>query len=283
MVTKHRVGKLAVVVALCATAFSADQSKKEFKFTVGPHASISVINEYGPISVKPSANNQVVVTAIIHSDKVRVENEQNGDRIVLRSRLLDGASPATGRVDYEVQVPTDASVTLHSVDGPLHAEELGGDVTMEGDSAVMDVRDVAGAHVHVNTLNGPVTLTNISNGHIEITSVGGDVMMNEVTGPFVEVTSAKGKINYVGDFGYAGNYKLSSHTGDIEATVPSDASFDVSAHSVRGEVQNDFPLSARKQIASLPQRGKSFVGTAGRAASSVILRTFSGKIRLKAR
>jgi DUF4097 and DUF4098 domain-containing protein YvlB len=283
MLSKHRVGQVLVVIAACAGAFAADQGKKEFKFTVGPHASISIINQYGPVSVKPSPNNQVVVLAVTHSDKVQVDNSQNGDRIVLRSRLLDGATATTGRVEYEVQVPADASVTLHSVDGPLHAEEIGGDVTMEGDSANMDVRDVAGAHVHVSTLNGPVTLTNISNGHIEITSVGGDVIMNDVTGPFVQVTSAKGKINYTGDFGYAGNYKLTSHTGDIEATVPADASFDVSARSVSGQVQNDFPLSARKQLATLPQRGRSFVGTAGRAASSVILRTFSGKIRLKAR
>lgn len=283
MAARHRVGHIAVVIAVGAVAFAADQVKKEFKFTVGQHASVSIINEYGPVTVKPSSNNQVVVVAISHSDKVQVDNSQNGDRIVLKSRLLPGATPANARVDYEVQVPADSSVTLHSVDGPLRAEELSGDVTMEGDSAIMDVRDIAGAHVHVNTLNGSVTLTNISNGHIEITSIGGNVVMNDVTGPFVEVTSAKGKINYTGDFGYAGNYKLTSHTGDIEATVPADASFDVNARSVRGDVENDFPLNARKQIASLPQRGRSFVGTAGRAASSVILRTFSGKIRLKAR
>jgi DUF4097 and DUF4098 domain-containing protein YvlB len=131
-----------------------------------------------------------------------------------------------------------------------------------------------------------VTLTNINNGHVEITSVGGDINMNSVTGPFVEVTSAKGRINYSGDFGYTGNYKLSSHTGDIEAIVPSYASFDVSAKSVRGDVENDFPLTNRQTQAAASstfQRGRSFVGTAGKAASSVILRTFSGKIRLKKR
>jgi DUF4097 and DUF4098 domain-containing protein YvlB len=283
MRTKHGVGQVVVVVAVCLSAFAADPGTKEFKFTVGPHASVSIINQYGPVSVKPSSDNQVIVTATAHSDKVQVENSQSGDRIVLKSRLLAGATPANGRVDYEVLVPADASVSLHSFDGPLHAEQVSGDVTLEGDTATMDVRDVAGGHVHVNTLNGPVTLTNVSNGHIEITSVGGDVTMNSVTGPFVEVTCAKGKINYDGDFGYAGNYKLTSHTGDIVATVPADASFDVNARSVRGDVQNDFPLRARQQIAALPQRGRSFVGSAGRAASSVILRTFSGKIRLKAR
>ena len=284
MVTRKRVGQFVVVLAACAAVFAADQSKKEFKYSAGPKASVAVLNEYGPITVKPSSTNQVVVIATPHSDKVQIDGAQNGDRIVIKSRLLEGATASTGRVDYEVEVPSDSSITLHSFDGPIHAEQLEGDVTVECDTAVVDLRDLAGGHVHVNTLTGPVTLTNINNGHIEISSVGGDVTMNSVTGPFVEVTSAKGKINYSGDFGYTGNYKLTSHTGDIEAVVPAYASFDVSARSVRGDVVNDFPLSDHAQASpSTFQRGRSFVGTAGKAASSVIIRTFSGKIRLKKR
>jgi DUF4097 and DUF4098 domain-containing protein YvlB len=283
MVTKERVGQMVVVLAACALALAADPGKREFKYSAAPKANVSILNEYGPITVKPSTTNQIIVVATPHSGKVQIDGSQNGDRIVIKSLLLDGATPASGRVDYEVEVPSDTSITLHSVDGPLRAEQLEGDVTVEGDTAVIDLRDLAGGHVHVNTLTGPVTLTNINNGHIEITSVGGDVTMNSVTGPFVEVTSAKGKINYSGDFGYTGNYKLTSHTGDIEAVVPAYASFDVSARSVRGDVQNDFPLTDHPQTPSTFQRGRSFVGTAGKAASSVIIRTFSGKIRLKKR
>lgn len=285
MVTRMRVWQVVVVVAACAAAFAADQAKKEFKYTAGPKASVFILNQYGPITVRPSTTNQVTVVATPYSDKVQVDGSQNGNRIQLRSQLLSGATAATGRVDYEVEVPSDASITLHSVDGPVHAEQLEGDVTVEGDTASIDLRDLAGGHVHVNTLNGPVTLTNINNGHVEITSVGGDINLNSVTGPFVEVTSAKGRINYSGDFGYTGNYKLISHTGDIEATVPAYASFDVNARSVRGDVVNDFPMNSARQAESPSafQRGRSFVGSAGKAASSVIIRTFSGKIRLKKR
>lgn len=285
MVTSKRVGQIVIVLTACTAVFAADQAKKEFKYTAGPKASVFIINQYGPITVKPSTTNQVVVVAIPASDKVQVEGSQNGNRIQVKSQVLNGATPSTARVEYEVAVPSDTSVTLHSVDGPVRAEQLEGDVTVEGDTAVIDLRDLAGGHVHVNTLNGPVTLTNINNGHVEITSVGGDINMNSVTGPFVEVTSAKGRINYSGDFGYTGNYKLTSHTGDIEAVVPSYASFDVNARSVRGDVVNDFPMNdhIQPQSPSAFQRGRSFVGSAGKAASSVIIRTFSGKIRLKKR
>jgi len=150
-------------------------------------------------------------------------------------------------------------------------------------SALVDIREISNAHVHVKTLNGPITLTNIQNGHVEITSVSGDVILNEVNGPFVQVSSTTGKIRYAGDFGAGGEYSLSSHSGDIEATMPDDASADVTARSVRGHVENEFPLLPKHHTVFPIEQGRSFVGTVGGAASSVLLRTFSGKIRLKKR
>lgn len=283
MVTKERVGQVAVVLALCLTATAADQLRREFKYTVGPNASVSINNQFGPVSVKPSGTNQVIVTAILHSDKVEVDNSQNGDRIDLRSHLLAGGNAQNGSVEFQVMVPSDARVAIHSTNGPLHAEQLQGDLALVGDTALIDVHDVANAHVQVNTLNGPIVLTNVSNGHVEISSVGGEVTLNSVTGPLVAVSSTSGRIHYNGDFGIGGDYRLTSHTGDIDAVIPEEASLDISAHSVRGDVENDFPFHPKSHLSLIPQKGRSFVGTAGRAASSVVLRTFSGKIRLKKR
>ena len=131
-----------------------------------------------------------------------------------------GATAESGRVDYEILVPADASVTLHSSTGPLRAEKLHGDVTLEGAAATVDVRDITNAHVHVKTLNGPVTLTNVQDGHVEVDSLSGTVTLNRVNGPLVQVISTSGGINYIGDFGDSGEYRLTSHSGDIDATVP---------------------------------------------------------------
>ncbi len=283
MLTKRRVGGMVLVFVVCLVALAADQAKKEFRYTVGPKATVTINNEYGPVSVKPSGSNQVIVTATLQSDKVEVDNTNIGNRVELKSHLLSGAKPDNASVDYQVLVPADASVTLRSTNGPLRAEQLRGDVTAEGDTALVDVRDVSNAHVHVYTLSGPINLTNIQYGHVEISSVKGDVVLKSVSGQLVAVTSTSGKISYNGDFGTGGEYKLSSHTGDIEAIVPEGASVDVTARSVRGSVENDFPLQPKAHTTFLPEKGHSFVGTAGKAASSVLLRTISGKIRLKKR
>jgi DUF4097 and DUF4098 domain-containing protein YvlB len=281
---KERATKLAAIGAIVATTLVA-QSRAEYHFAVGAKAGVSVSNPYGSISVKPSSDNQVVVNAVLHSDKVEVDRRQTGNRVDIQSHLLAGADATSGRVDYEVQVPPDASVTLHCSDGTLHAERLHGDVSLEGAGAVVDVRDVADGHVHVKTMNGAVTLSNIQNGHVEVDSLSGDVTLNGVTGPLVQVVSTSGRINYIGDFGNSGEYRLTSHSGDIDASIPEWTSADVTARSVRGEVHDDVPLQPKAHTWFPLDKGRAFAGTVGRVAmsSTVVLRTFSGKIHLSKR
>ena len=275
--------ELTVVVLISLATLVAAETKKEYRFEVGPKAKISIINQYGGVSVKPSTGNYVLVNATIYSDKVEVDHAQSGSRVDVQSHLLSGATPENSRVDYEVLVPADASVDLESSTGPLHAEKLHGDVEAEGANAAIDVRDITGSHVHVKTMAGPITLTNIRDGHVEIDSVSGDVTLTSVTGPLVRVSSTSGKIQYDGDFGYAGEYRFASHSGNIDATIPEDASVDVKAQSVRGQVQSDLQLQPKVHTSFLVKQGSSFAGTINKAASSVWLRTFSGKIHLKKR
>ena len=55
------------------------------------------------------------------------------------------------------------------------------------------------------------------------------------------------------------------------------------ARSVKGDVQDEIPLQPKSHNWFVPEKGRAFVGTMGRAAASstVVLRTFSGKIHLK--
>ena len=283
MTCSQQAARIVIVALFALSAYAAAQTRKEYRFNVGVKSTVSILNQYGGVSVKPSTGNYVLVNATTYSEKVEVDQSQSGNRVDVQSHLLSGATPETARVDYEVLVPADASVTMESTTGPLHAEKLHGDVEVEGAGATVDIREVTASHVHVKTMNGPITLTNIRDGHVEIDSVSGDVSLNSVTGPLVRVSSTSGKIRYDGDFGYAGEYRFNSHSGDIDATIPEDASVDVKAQSVHGKVQNDVPLQPKTHTSFLVKEGSSFAGTINKAASSVWLRTFSGKIHLKKR
>lgn len=273
---------VTLVLATCLSTASAAfaETKKEYRFTVGPHANISVDTQSGAISVKPGSSDQVVVTATLKSDNVEVDQQQNGNRIDIASHVLQGAGQQSGRVDYELLIPPDATLNLHSSSGPLSAEHLQGDLTLEGADAVVSVRNVENGHVHVRTMRGAITLTDVSNGHVEIGSISGDVHLKSVTGPLVQVNSGSGKIFYDGDFGSGGDYKFATHSGNIEALVPKDVSADFRAHSLLGRVKHDFPL--QPQHSRFPaENGSSFFGSTGKASSEVVLRSFSGRIRLK--
>lgn len=279
-----RISVLILAVGLASTtlAQSKTETRKEYRFTVGAHPNISVDTQTGDISVKPGNVNQVIVTAILKSDNVEVDQKQTGNRIDIASHVLQGAGQQAGHIDYELLIPAGATLSLHSVTGTLSAERLQGDITLEGADAVVNVRNIENGHVHVQTMRGPVTLTDVRNGHVEISSISGDVNLKSVNGPLVQANSGSGKIFYDGDFGSGGDYKFTTHTGDILALAPADVSADFRAHSVVGQVQNDFPLRAHHSRFSV-EAGRSFFGTAGKAASEVVLRSFSGKIRLKQR
>ena len=265
-----------VVIAISLLALTAAaQEKKDLTYTVGPGAVISITNNYGPISVKPSGSRQVVVEAISHSDAVSLVNEQHGDRIELRSV---SSHPGTDQVEYTVLVPADAFVSLRSSDGTLRAQGLHGDVILEAAAASVEVTDISDAHLHVRTLSGPITLTDIRNSHVDIQSISGNVIMRNVVGPSVEVNSGSGRISYDGDPGRVGEYLLTSHSGDLDVSIPATAWVNIKARSVRGQSDPEFPIS--KGFTS-SGAGNLLLKPGVVTGSRFELRSFRGKIHLK--
>jgi DUF4097 and DUF4098 domain-containing protein YvlB len=273
---KHpRFWTLLVAVFLLPSVMASAQEKKEFTYTVGPQAVISISNNYGPITVKPSRNRQVVVTTVSYSDAVSFENEQYGNRIKLQSV---STRHGNGLADYIVRVPADAVVSLRSSDGSLRARGLRGDVILQAETATVEVSDISDAHLHVRTLSGPINLTDIRNSHLDVQSVSGDVNIHNVTGSSAEVNSGRGRINYDGDPGPAGEYQLTSHSGDLEISIPTSASVEIKSHSRNGESNEELP---KNDGALTMSSGNLFLKPRITNASRFVLRSFKGKIHIK--
>jgi len=270
-----RISTVVLAVFSLLSLLAAAQEKKEFSCTVGPGAVISITNNYGPITVKPSGSSQVLVETIFHSDAVNLVNEQHGDRIELRSI---SSRQGTNLVEYTVLVPAAAFVTLRSSDGTLRARGLRGDVVLEAASGSVEVTDISDAHLHVKTLSGPVTLTDIRNSHLDIHTIRGNVNLHNVTGPSVEVKSGAGRITYDGDPGRVGEYLLTSHSGDLEVSIPASAWVEIKARSIKRQSDPEFP-----NVSNVPALGQtSLLGGPGKTLGSRFdLRSFSGKIRIK--
>ena len=269
-----RLSTLVAVVFPILSLLVSAQDKKEFSYTVGPHAVISITNNYGPITIKPSRNRQVVITTVSYSEAVSFENEQHGNRIELRS-----ISPhiGSGLVDYTVLVPDDSLVSMRSSSGTVHAQGLRGDLILQAETATVEVSDVSDAHLHVKTLSGPISLMNIRNSHLDVRSVSGDVTLHDVTGSSVEVNSAHCRINYDGDPGPAGEFRLMSHSGDLYISIPASASVDIRSHSVNGKSDGYLP---KRDGASARSSGNLSLKPTITNASRFVLRSFKGNIRV---
>jgi DUF4097 and DUF4098 domain-containing protein YvlB len=280
---------LLMVLAVVAAA----ETRQEFRFTVSPRATIAIVNQYGSIYVKPSSGNLVVVVATRASDNVEIDRSpEKPDAAAVQSRvsftthLLEGASAENGRVDYEVSVPSNATVSLQLTTGMVRAQNLNGDLDIESSSANVEVRDLSEAHLHIRSVNGPVSVSNIKGGHVEIQTVGGNIQMADVSAPQVQVSSTSGKIIYDGDFGYTGRYSMMNHSGDIDAVIPDNASAEIKATSYQGKVQDDAHLNPKKHMGPVIPGAQGFFGTTlskFSQVSSVTLSTFSGKIHLRKR
>lgn len=281
MGTKKRAAVgTAVLLSLFAATAQAAETRKEFKYTVAPGGSVAIINEQGPITIKGGPGRLVTIVATTHSDKMEIDANQYGKRVDVRTRELQRAGQDEGRVEYEVTVPQDVAVTVRTAAGPVRIERMRADTTVEADSAQVEVRDSSNAHVHVRTLSGPITLTNINNGHVEVASVSGDVRLSLVTGLKLSANTTRGNIFYDGSFAGGGDYSFINGSGNIELSLPASASIDLTARSINGSVENDFPLQ-QKGNAVLPASARTLVGTSHTASSSVEVRSFSGKIRVK--
>jgi len=264
----HHFAKLpfALTVLILLLAFAAGaQEKKEIRYVVGRNPIVSITNKFGPVTVMPSENRQVVVGTTSHSNRIQLVNEQRGNRIEVRA---DASDRGSALAEYTVQVPSDAFVILRSSNGTLRAAGLRGDLVVDSVSSSVEVSDITDAHVHVRTLSGPVTLTGIRNSHVGVRSVSGNVDIHNVAGASLKVNSGRGRITYDGHPGASGEYLLTSHSGDLDVSIPANAAVEITARSLTFTIP--------------PTRDKNLLMKPGIVnASRFVLRSVRGKIHLK--
>jgi hypothetical protein len=277
---RHKAMAVAALMVLLALPAAAQQ-KREYKYQLAQGGSLTIINGNGPVTVRPATGRQAVIAVTKQSDKIEIDEENAGNRVQLRTHALEKQTGDQGRVEYDVSVPAGVNLRVIAGGGPVTVQKVSGSLSLEGDSARVEVKDAANAHLQVRTMSGVVALTNVSGSEVEITSVSGDIELNNVSGRRVVANSTKGSIRANGGFTGGGDYTLSNHSGNIELTLAPNASVDLTAHSVTGSVQNEYPMQLKPHSFLKPSEGRSYAGTSQQGEASVQLRSFSGKIRVK--
>ena len=278
---------LGLAAAVATSSLWAADVRKEVRLEIAPGGTVNIFNNGGSVNLHSDNGRQLVVVYTEHSDKVEVDQSVTPDkrRVEFHTHTIANQKPTSdeARVDYDVTVPRGIFVAVSGAGATIVADNMSGDLNLSSDTGQITVRNVYQSHIKVRSVAAAVSLSGINNSTVDITTTAGAVELINVYGPKAKVKAgtASGNITYKGDCAGGGEYSFATHSGAIDVFMPETASVDLTAHTDTGTLQTDFAFTKKEHTYLRDKSGSSFSGTSNSGLSSLELRTFSGKIRVK--
>lgn len=251
-----------LLTALLCAATAASASGQDFnwhgRIAAGKRLEVKGVN--GDVRAVLASGAEAVVNATKHArrsdpDDVKIEVIESADGITIcavyptppRAKRENSCAPGDRwhsntdnndvTVDFEVQVPAGVEFNGQTVNGEMSAEGLK-------------------ANVRASTVNGSVRVT--TTGLAEASTVNGSV--------YAEMGRAD----------WPDELDFSTVNGKITLILPAKLDTEVSASTVNGDMESDFPMTVSGRFG--PRRWRGTIGAGGRTLS---LSTVNGEIRLK--
>lgn len=227
-------------------------------------------------------------------EKVKIQVEKEGDVLRIKTDYPEHKFKSFDvSVNYNLTVPSLASLELNTVSGNVDVEKAGGKVEVEvvsGDIVIrgaddrVECKTVSGdivlqqvkGNVYSKTVSGNVEVRGVR-GSLEVETVSGDLKMEEVSSAQdIKAKTLSGETFYQGEFREDGHYSFKSHSGDIHLNIPASSSFSLEASTFSGEIDCDFEIVLSGKISK-----KEIKGTVNKGGAEVKLSTFSGDMHVK--
>jgi DUF4097 and DUF4098 domain-containing protein YvlB len=266
------------ILFIAAAPAFAHHIEKHFK--VDPHAVITIHNPNGKVVVKAWTKSEVMVIADHSSTNVEVDAQQIGNRIdVITHQVPESIAPDDLRADYQINVPQDAELQIHNDSGEVSVSDVLGDMNVETVGAGVNLEDAAG-YLTVKTIGGSFVCMSCA-GRIEVSSISGSFKFLNLRSYFVRAQTSKGNIVFDGEFLPSGTYRLKNYSGLIEVHFSPGDSFDLSATSLKGKVNNQAKLSPPSHPPHFYAKySNSLFGTLNAGRAKVDLASYDGTINI---
>lgn len=218
---------LPLAFIACLSLRAAAQNRADFRWekALAAGSEVSIRNINGDIKVTPSTNGKVSVVGTKRGndryfDRIKAEVQETSHGVVVcvvpddaDSRCDDEGVHSRGdhdwnrvRMDLEVAVPANVTVSAGSVSGDV---------------------DITGAV-----------------GDVDARSVSGDVRLTHLRASSVSAHTVSGSVDVrVDAFTGRGDLSFRSVSGDVTLEVPRGFDADLSMSSVSGEMNSDFPIT----------------------------------------
>ncbi len=255
----------------------------EKQFTVEPHPLITVHNPSGTVTISSWDKPEVMVVADHARPKIEVDAEQIGNRIDVMTHLLsEDIGPSELKANYVITVPEDSELQIHTDSGTVGVSKILGDMNVETIGANVDARDMGG-YLVVQTVGGSFVCLRCS-GRIEARSISGGFRLIDDHSSNIFAQTSTGDIVLDGDFLPNGIYRLKNYSGDINVSFSPGDSFDVSATSIHGKVDNQAKLIPPRHPNQRPPRfARSLFGSFNQGRAKLELSSFNGTISIHKR
>ena len=286
---KRRNGIVAIMAGLALAplaiwAASPGRIEKTIDTTTDPE--VNVTNMRGQIVVRGWEKSQVHALCNTVSPRVEIDTETmpktgKAERLQLTTHAVDpSVSGPEETADCTIQVPSAARVEIRNRQGAVQVEKLEGQhARVESTDGKITASDIAG-HFVARTMAGDIEVIRPA-GRVEVFSITGNLSFMDPASKSLRGNTNSGRIVYQGDFMPAGDYILSTYSGDIEVALPASASFDLTAKTVKGKVDNTFALTPKRHAVSPFPSANSLLGTHSTGDARVELTSFNGRIRVR--
>ena len=284
----------------------ADSDQEANKIFASEAAHVTVSGNNVLVKSEGNRSGRMNLTVAVPKGSRVTVNAGRGD--VTAANLGAGANITAAHGDIHLNSIT-GSVQVHfSTDkGDFSAHQVDGDITADGRCNDLTLSEVHGkillngdifGEAHMENLTGPVHLhTSVTD--LEMGSLPGDMTLNDED---LRVTEAKGNVRvtthsknvdlsqiygdtYVEDrdgnisIEPAGTYsvdaKSNSGKGDIELTLPPNASANINAYTHNGDILSDYPVT-------MPEgESKKVALVVGSGSAKINLSTDVGDVRIK--
>lgn len=232
--------------------------------------------------------------------------DQNGNNIRI-GHIQDEALRNNVSISYDVTVPKDTSLQSHTGSGDERISDINGPVRANSGSGNITISAI-NSEVRANAGSGDLTITNVQgraytetgSGNIRATGIAGgfdaragsgDITFEQAASGSVRAETGSGNIHLhnvaggveagagSGDVEVQGkiesDWRIHTGSGEVEVKLPSDAKFNINAHSSSGSVEVHHPVTMQGTL-----KRNHIEGTVNGGGTLLDISTGSGTIRV---
>ncbi|MCB1553217.1 MAG: DUF4097 family beta strand repeat protein [Xanthomonadales bacterium] len=299
---------VAVMVALATPGIALASKPIDEVRPISATGEVRIDNQQGSIRVIGSDRTDVRISGSLGEGVEELEIDGDSGKLRIDVDYPDGGSWSSwfggqGRVedtDLVIEVPRTVKLRIDSISATVDVEEVfGASISVDSISGSVTVRGGA-EEIDVDSVSGSVDVRSTAAARFDIESVSGDVEIEatgqaervnvetvsgsaRVSGPpalrTLQASTVSGRLDLEAGIASGGSFQLEAMSGDVHLTVPAATSATLRVESFSGNIRSSHGTVQKEEYGP----GRSLETTLGKGGARIDIEAFSGDVRFDMR